>query len=370
MMASRSHKEGTCFYLLTLLGAAWAASTQGGSRKSECPSCGVQDKAVMVEVAKQQILQKLHLKERPNITHPIPRGAVVNALRRLHLTKPRMEGLFGSPSWDSNIETSETTEQQSYEIISFAESEFNNESSTTLTFQFARDKEQSVLVLQAHLWVFFKSNRTNQANQTIRLYAVQESYNTRTLISEKYLEPRWIGWQTFPLKQMLQTFFDDRTKSLKLELDCEGCQDMPVMVNINDSHQPFLVAQAKVQERSHHAAKRSLNCDQNSNLCCRKDYYVEFKEIGWNDWIIKPEGYQINYCMGLCPMHVAGAPGMAASVHTTVLNLVKANNIQTAVNSCCVPTKRRPLSMLYFDRNNNIVKTDIPDMVVEACGCS
>ncbi|XP_068121255.1 inhibin beta B chain-like [Hyperolius riggenbachi] len=366
-MTSQFHKEGVFFYLLTLLGA-WAASTQGAGKKSECPSCGVQDKDMMIEVAKQQILQKLHLKERPNITHPIPRGAVANALRRLHLTKPRMEGLFGSSTWDSDADPSET-EQQSYEIISFAESDYN-ESSTTLTFQFARDNEQNVHVLQAHLWVFFNWNRTVQDSQTIRLYTIHKDQGTRTLVSERYLEPRGSGWQTFSLKQMLQTFFDEEDRSLKLELDCEGCQYVPFMVNPNDSHQPFLVAQAKVRERSHHTAKRSLNCDQNSNLCCRKDYYVEFKDIGWNDWIIKPEGYQINYCMGLCPMHVAGSPGMAASFHTTVFNLIKANNIQTAVSSCCVPTKRRPLSMLYFDRNNNIVKTDIPDMIVEACGCS
>lgn len=141
-------------------------------------------------------------------------------------------------------------------------------------------------------------------------------------------------------------------------------------VNASWSHQPFLVAKVKVREPEHHMAKRSLRCSQNSNLCCRKDYYVDFRDIGWNDWIIKPEGYQINYCVGQCPLHVAGSPGMASSFHTAVFNLVKANNVQASGNSCCVPTRRRPLSVLYFDRNSNIVKTDIPDMIVDACGCS
>ncbi|NXV82673.1 INHBC protein, partial [Atlantisia rogersi] len=127
------------------------------------------------------------------------------------------------------------------------------------------------------------------------------------------------------------------------------------------------VAQAKVREPGHRVAKRSLRCSHNSNLCCRKDYYVDFRDIGWNDWIIKPEGYQINYCVGQCPLHVAGSPGMASSFHTAVFNLVKANNIQASGHSCCVPTRHRPLSVLYFDRNSNIVKTDIPDMVVDAC---
>uniref|UniRef100_A0A8D2QCH9 TGF-beta family profile domain-containing protein n=1 Tax=Zonotrichia albicollis TaxID=44394 RepID=A0A8D2QCH9_ZONAL len=125
-----------------------------------------------------------------------------------------------------------------------------------------------------------------------------------------------------------------------------------------------------VREPGHRVAKRSLRCSQNSNLCCRKDFYVDFRDIGWNDWIIKPEGYQINYCVGQCPLHVAGSPGMASSFHTAVFNLVKANNVQASGHSCCVPTRRRPLSVLYFDRNSNIVKTDIPDMIVDACGCS
>ncbi|KAM4702240.1 inhibin beta B chain-like [Discoglossus pictus] len=369
-MAPRSQREGICFYLLTLLGT-WAATTQGMGKRTECPSCGVQDNEVMMELAKQQILQKLHLKDRPNITHPIPRGAVASALRRLHLNKIKMEGVFGSSSWDSNTENNDV-EQQSYELISFAESESKNESSTTLNFQFTRDKEQNVHILQAHLWVFFKSNRTSQTNETVRLYMIQEDFSQRTLISEKCVEPRESGWQTFTLTPMLQTFFDSEYNSLKLELEleCIECQDIPFLVKPNDSHQPFLVAQAKVKEIIHHATKRSLNCDQNSNLCCRKDFYMKFKDIGWDDWIIEPKGYKMNYCMGLCPLHIAGAPGIASSSHTAVLNLIKANNLQITANSCCVPTKKRPLTMLYFDSSNVILNTDIPDMIVESCGCS
>lgn len=80
----------------------------------------------------------------------------------------------------------------------------------------------------------------------------------------------------------------------------------------------------------------------------------------------------MNFCTGQCPLHVAGIPGIAASFHTAVLNLLKANTATgtTEGGSCCVPTAQKPLSLLYYDRDSNIVKTDIPDMVVEACGCS
>ncbi|KAJ1160298.1 hypothetical protein NDU88_000800 [Pleurodeles waltl] len=366
-----------CLTLLVTLSTARGAATRGeepgnseevvAMEKAGCPSCGVPstlapeaERHILTELAKQQILSKLHLKERPNITHPVPRIAVANALRRLHPGKPNLDGLLGMSTGDGR-------DEQGYEIISFAESDFSNAAKTKMNFQFTRDRTQDVHILHSHLWLYFKSQRGGPLNLTAQVY-LSHSGQERSLVSKRQLDVTWGGWHTFPLTPTLQAFFDQEGRTLQLELDC-GERQCPGL-NASEAHQPFLVAQARVRETEHHMAKRSLTCDKNSKLCCRKDYYVDFKDIGWNDWIIKPDGYQINYCMGLCPMHLAGAPGMAASFHTTVLNLIKANNINTSTNSCCVPTKHRPLSMLYYDKNHNIVKMDIPNMIVEACGCS
>uniref|UniRef100_A0A8C3NLY0 Uncharacterized protein n=1 Tax=Geospiza parvula TaxID=87175 RepID=A0A8C3NLY0_GEOPR len=120
----------------------------------------------------------------------------------------------------------------------------------------------------------------------------------------------------------------------------------------------------------HRVRRRGVDCGADSRMCCRREFFVDFKEIGWEDWIIQPEGYHMNYCSGLCPLHMAGIPGLAASFHTAVLNRIKAASAAAAVDSCCVPTQRRPLSLLYYDRDSNIVKTDIPDMIVDSCGCT
>ncbi|XP_069509682.1 inhibin beta C chain-like [Ambystoma mexicanum] len=344
----------------------------GKERKPGCPLCGVlptlapeEEWRILTELAKQQILSKLHLKERPNITHPVPRVTVANALRRLHPSKSRLDGLLGPSTGDNQVDGQD---EQGYEIISFAESDFSNSTNARLTFHFTSDRAQDVLVLHAHLWLYFKSQRGSSSNVTARLYLSRPGQADRILVSERQLEVTWGGWHTFPLTSALQDFFNRGDKVLQLELECEGGRSL--VLNSSEAHQPFMVAQAKVRDAEHRMAKRSLNCDKNSKLCCRKDYYVDFKDIGWNDWIIKPDGYQINYCMGLCPLHIAGAPGMAASFHTTVLNLIKANNINTSTSSCCVPTKHRALSMLYYDKNLNIVQMNIPNMIVEACGCS
>uniref|UniRef100_A0A8B9SD22 Inhibin subunit beta C n=1 Tax=Apteryx owenii TaxID=8824 RepID=A0A8B9SD22_APTOW len=134
---------------------------------------------------------------------------------------------------------------------------------------------------------------------------------------------------------------------------------------------PFQRRETEARARTpHRVQRRGIDCSGDSRMCCRKEFFVDFKEIGWEDWIIQPEGYHMNYCAGLCPPHMAGIPGLAASFHTAVLNLIKANNADAAVDSCCVPTQRHPLSLLYYDRDSNIVKTDIPDMIVDACGCT
>ncbi|XP_059727748.1 inhibin beta C chain-like [Haemorhous mexicanus] len=330
-----------------------------------CPSCPAgAERWLLEEVAKKQLLEKLRLRDRPRLAHAVPRAAVARALRRLQAGGARRSP--GVPREE------EEEEEQSYEIISFAETDLASPSSLGLQFQFSQAQDQDVRILQAQLWLYL---RVPRASLTLRIFLAAEAGagagGNRTLLGERQLSTTGSGWRSFPLLPALQSFFSGQSRTLRLELESRGDgSDVTAQLNASWSHQPFLVAKVKVREPEHRVAKRSLRCSQNSNLCCRKDFYVDFRDIGWNDWIIKPEGYQINYCVGQCPLHVAGSPGMASSFHTAVFNLVKANNVQASGHSCCVPTRRRPLSVLYFDRNSNIVKTDIPDMIVDACGCS
>ncbi|NXD58717.1 INHBC protein, partial [Corvus moneduloides] len=329
-----------------------------------CPSCPEgAERRLLEEVAKKQLLEKLRLRDRPRLAHAVPRAAVARALRRL-----QAGGAHRSPG----VTGEEEEEEQGYEIISFAEADLTSPSSLGLQFQFSQAQDQDIRILQAQLWLYL---RVPRAGLTLRIFLASEAgavaRGNRTLLGERRLSTADSGWLSFPLLPALQSFFGGQSRTLRVEMESwrDGSNIM-ALVNASWSHQPFLVAKVKVREPEHHVAKRSLRCSQNSNLCCRKDYYVDFRDIGWNDWIIKPEGYQINYCVGQCPLHVAGSPGMASSFHTAVFNLVKANNVRALGHSCCVPTRRRPLSVLYFDRNSNIVKTDIPDMIVDACGCS
>ncbi|XP_010163063.2 inhibin beta C chain, partial [Antrostomus carolinensis] len=324
---------------------------------------------VLITLAKQSILSKLRLPDRPNITQPTSREALLTALRRMRVqrvdtaTSPGMSHDGTVPHLRSGIRV------QEYEILSFAESGSSTSRSVRLHFRFTQEPVGSTEILQATLYLFWAVPSPGTYPVTVRLLQSDPTGLNMTVASETQLEVQRTGWVTLDVGQAVQNLFGQGSQRLTVELEVTEDWGSPLLADHRDSHWPFVAVQVRAR-MPHRVQRRGINCSGDSRMCCRKEFFVDFKEIGWEDWIIQPEGYHMNYCAGLCPLHMAGIPGLAASFHTAVLNLIKANNADAAVDSCCVPTQRRPLSLLYYDRDSNIVKTDIPDMIVDACGCT
>ena len=95
--------------------------------------------------------------------------------------------------------------------------------------------------------------------------------------------------------------------------------------------------------------------------------YVDFGEIGWDDWIVAPPGYEAFYCAGDCPFYLPDH--LNTSNHAIVQSLVHSVDARLAPRPCCVPTELSPMSMLYVDNDDNVVLKNYQEMVVEACGC-
>lgn len=259
------------------------------------------------------------------------------------------------------------------------EGDLGGQASLSLAFQFLQERGQSIQVLQSSLWIYARSSEIphKAARLTAQVFLSAEegvSGLNRTLVIEKMLEVHKDNWHTFPVTRTLQAFLDSNQHQLRLEVTCdEDGKNLCSPDSPTDSpYQPFLVAQVRLRDNhsKHLLRKRSLRCGEDVTVCCKREFYIKFKDIQWHDWIIAPEGYHMNYCMGQCPQHLSGSPGIASSFHATIFSQLKVNGINTAVSSCCVPTERRPLSMVYFNSQHNIVKTDVPDMIVESCGCT
>ncbi|XP_041360873.1 bone morphogenetic protein 7-like isoform X2 [Gigantopelta aegis] len=102
-------------------------------------------------------------------------------------------------------------------------------------------------------------------------------------------------------------------------------------------------------------------------VCQRKTLYVSFRDLGWQDWIIAPDGYSAFYCEGECSFPLG--THMNATNHAIVQTLVHLMDPFLVPKPCCAPTKLSAISVLYFDHNSNVVLKKYKSMIVKACGC-
>lgn len=101
-------------------------------------------------------------------------------------------------------------------------------------------------------------------------------------------------------------------------------------------------------------------------FCGKNSMYVHFAELGWNDWIIAPEGFEAWHCSGKCPFPLP--PSLNSSNHAIVQMLAHLMNFQVP-EPCCAPIRLLPISVLYYDDYSNVVLKEYRNMVVHSCGC-
>uniref|UniRef100_A0A3Q4GEC3 Growth differentiation factor 3 n=1 Tax=Neolamprologus brichardi TaxID=32507 RepID=A0A3Q4GEC3_NEOBR len=104
-----------------------------------------------------------------------------------------------------------------------------------------------------------------------------------------------------------------------------------------------------------------------SNVCKARRLYISFKDVGWQDWVIAPQGFMANYCHGECPFPLSES--LNGTNHAILQTLVHSLDPENTPQPCCVPIRLSSISMLYYDKNDNVVLQHYQDMVVDECGC-
>uniref|UniRef100_A0A8C5M250 TGF-beta family profile domain-containing protein n=1 Tax=Leptobrachium leishanense TaxID=445787 RepID=A0A8C5M250_9ANUR len=104
-----------------------------------------------------------------------------------------------------------------------------------------------------------------------------------------------------------------------------------------------------------------------SDICRKRNLYIDFKDVGWHNWVIAPRGYMANYCHGECPYPLTEL--LKGTNHAVLQTLVHSTEPEITPLPSCAPTKLSPISMLYYDNNDNVVLRHYEDMVVDECGC-
>ncbi|KAJ3603703.1 hypothetical protein NHX12_028447 [Muraenolepis orangiensis] len=100
---------------------------------------------------------------------------------------------------------------------------------------------------------------------------------------------------------------------------------------------------------------------------CRKvDMWVDFEQIGWDEWVVHPKRYNAYRCEGDCPAPLDES--FRPTNHAYMQSLLRLHQPERVGCPSCVPTRLAPLSMLYYE-DDDVVLRHHEDMLVEECGC-
>ncbi|EDO46295.1 predicted protein [Nematostella vectensis] len=237
------------------------------------------------------------------------------------------------------------------------------------------------------------------ATYVVRLYQVIYPAQVLDLIDQRVLRSWEKGWQEFDISAAGRVWSESPEKNYGLELSVVNFNNQelsPHLAGFVGFHglkekRPFIVSFFKQDGekkytheihahdiRQHRATRvsRSLPNAQvggvdprasNKKVCQRQALHVSFRKLRWQDWVIAPEGYSAFYCSGECSFPLNA--NMNATNHAIVQTLVHLMNPKTVPKPCCAPTELSPISVLYFDQDNNVVLKKYNKMVVKACGC-
>ncbi|XP_071399841.1 bone morphogenetic protein 5 isoform X3 [Centroberyx affinis] len=239
----------------------------------------------------------------------------------------------------------------------------------------------------------------------VTIYQVIKEYQNKDaetfLLDSKKVQASDGGWLVFDITATSNHWVMNPQQNMGLQLCVETVDGRSINIksagivgrNGPQSKQPFLVAFFKASEvllrsvraaggkKKNHNRNKSGNQQESSRApksgdhntseqkqaCKKHELYVSFRDLGWQDWIIAPEGYAAFYCDGECSFPLNAH--MNATNHAIVQTLVHLMFPDNVPKPCCAPTKLNAISVLYFDDSSNVILKKYRNMVVRSCGC-
>ncbi|KAF9823496.1 hypothetical protein SFRURICE_011349 [Spodoptera frugiperda] len=238
-----------------------------------------------------------------------------------------------------------------------------------LQFELPPDVEpEDVNVVE--LWFYKERDPLDEYNQT---FVISEAAHWDSQQQFKKTKPIAIketnigeGWVRVELAWAVRVWLEGRERLHTLHVACRTCQLRRAPLSFHEKHRPFLVLYTKYAGKRRRG--RALECGATTSECCREPLYVSFKELGWDDWIIKPDGYHAYFCKGSCSA-ISALANTDSYHHNVLRKLYSTTNRKAEFKPCCAPTTFSSLQLLYMDSTNTVTQKTLPNMVVESCGC-
>ena len=108
-----------------------------------------------------------------------------------------------------------------------------------------------------------------------------------------------------------------------------------------------------------------------SDDCRLRSWYVPFAPLGWDEWMIEPEGYTANFCSGTCDeplMNMSVNVSNHAFIKSLYRSRIGSYNVPHIPQSRCVPIRLSGMSLLYRNGDKTVMKL-MTEMIATSCGC-
>ena len=112
--------------------------------------------------------------------------------------------------------------------------------------------------------------------------------------------------------------------------------------------------------------RRTILPTNPSTTCAKHEYEIDFNQFSFGQWILQPKRFNAYTCSGSCPNPLS--PQYYPSNHAILLSLIRSQKEEHGQQPLCVPVKLKPLCLLYYDRDELVIKYH-RDMIVQECGC-
>ncbi|XP_017006835.2 growth/differentiation factor 8 [Drosophila takahashii] len=336
-----------------------------------------------IEFVKQQILEKLRLKESPKVS-------------AVELPKPIFDGMTLSHPDDSNknkeLDDYYARTSKKFILLNREEVECNRvgggKSNPSMCFSFKIDDADAdgFDVSTAVLWLFKnKQNRTTEdkgslnstsSQQTIVVSEVEvdQQKDSKYLTATKTIAIQSVNvqdeWMKIDIEWPIKHWISGHELSHLIQITCGGCDvsDMEEIISVDKDYRPFIMIDMQNRRRKSRQ-KRSINCSSGMTECCREHLYISFKDIGWSNWILQPEGYNAYFCRGSCSS--VASVTQAASHHSSIMKILSTSGANKSLElvPCCTAKQYSSLQLMVMDSKNTATMKTLPNMVVESCGC-
>lgn len=266
-----------------------------------------------------------------------------------------------------------------------------------LLFNISIPNHEEITSVQLRLFTLRERSETTCTSlfTSINIYGVEYKQNSNVvhLLDGRDVTEARNTWEAFDVTAAVGIWRDSGRDAGELQVEIEqDCESLGVSLDLEDNSSAVVIvfsddlgnrkgeSMKEVKEMLLHEKERTFGENHvpvdkhprekrkaKNNYCRRTSLKVNFKDIGWDKWIVAPPEYDAYECKGVCYFPLTD--DVSPSKHAIIQTLVNLSNPKKANMACCVPTKLDPITVMYQEKGVITVRHLYEEMKVAKCGC-